>query len=160
MKIEYLKSLEQNIVTMKNTLERKGYTMVEIEGLEMQLNNGEAFPKSFREYLFLAGRRNNVSLSIGAFTDEPEKFTGVKEYFEEEIVKRGLSMNRPYVIFHNKDGESFSLIHLDEGDDPMPYHFELYEESPKEPFEYTNVKSFSELIDYLVDSGLKGLQPW
>lgn len=160
MKIEYLKSLELNKVIGKSAFPREGFSMSQINEMEDAINDSKPFPKVFREYLFLAGNYNSLGLSIGVGLKGVELFVGVKEYFEEEIIKRGLSMNRPYVIFHNKDGESFSLIHLDEGDDPMPYHFELYEESPKEPFEYTNVKSFSELIDYLVDSGLKGLQPW
>ena len=53
MEIEHLKEYSNN-PNLKNSTVR-GLSIVQIEILELELNNGKEFPKAFREFLFIGG---------------------------------------------------------------------------------------------------------
>lgn len=169
MEIKYLQSMQQNPVLWGD--ESRGITLERIKELEQKLNNGKEFPKAFREYLFLGGDYNHLgfdSHGIGydyknMTTTKGEDFIALKEYYEKKMPKYKVSLNRPYIILDSYDGLSFMFIYLDEGDDPRVYNFGVdpdYRDDNGEIIYPIPEKTFSELINRLVDYALRGLQPW
>jgi len=172
MQIEYLKSYDANKSNYKLDSDKNpvGKTIAQIEALEAEFNQGNPFPKAFREYLFIGGDYNAIS-----FNDSKGNFKAEHDSFDHDIRKRGIEIKRPYMVFTgNDDGTIASFIYLDEGDDPQPwngsikesYDNEIWNDDPdpdkweiikteaiwKMPF-----KSFSELIDKAVYLALNKL---
>lgn len=161
MEISILKKYNNNKTNIdKYRLQNpEGKTVEDIEELEQLFNQGNPFPKAFREYLFIGGKFNSLGIQDG--TDGNIK--GLHEFYKEKMKQRGVSIERPFLIFDNFEGESFMFIYLDEGNDPQPWNFSVNEDYDDEDNGYlwkTPFGSFSEMIDYLVNNALKGLQPW
>lgn len=136
---------------------------MKFQNQKKKLNNGKIFPRAFREYLFLGGEFNNLGFDCHGIGFCKEKWVKMKEYYEEEMPKYKVSLNRPYVILHSLDGVCFMFIYLDEGDDPQVYNFGVhpdYRDDNGDVIFFAKKQTFSELINRLVDYALRGLQPW
>lgn len=163
MEIVYQKKFNDNKDKLKDypskrRINPEGKTLQEIETLELALNNGEPFPKAFREYLFIGGKNNAIGFNDG--TDGA--FVEMKTYYTKGLKERGVSIDRPFVVFHAFES-AFSFIYLDEGDNPQPWNAstsEAYDTDDDEWLWKTPFSSFTEIVDHAVDSALKGVGPW
>ena len=161
MEIEYLKTYNENKDILINfaVAAPEGKTMEEIQELETLFNQGNPFPKAFREFLFIGGRYD----AIGINSSIDGNYKGLHQYYEEGMAKRGLKFNRPFMVFHDLEGGCGLFIYLDEGDDPQPYICSVsegYDSDDDEKIWKSGYSTFKELIDDLVNSALNGLQPW
>lgn len=161
MEIEYLRSMQENPQPQKGGSKMRGYSIQQIEAIEQEINNGNEFPKSFREYLFLGGSYDALGFNtIGPFDNHEEQFTDMKIYFDKKLEDADIKMERPFVIFDHLDGECFMFIYLDEGDDPQPWNLGVHPDYRDEDgsiiFEVTNMKTFSQLINDMVERTLEG----
>jgi hypothetical protein len=162
MEISFLQKMKEHPKPRKSMNRDRGLSLDKIETLEIEINNGNLFPKAYREYLFLGGDYNSLGLSI-AFEESKswEDIPAIKRVATVEMQKQKLSIERPYSILHYYDDDGFIFIYLDEGDNPQPYIFEPFPLKNKEHiFPVKNIDSFSAFIDDLVDGALKGLQPF
>ncbi|MGL6129767.1 hypothetical protein [Chryseobacterium artocarpi] len=133
MKIEILTYLRDNPAQYSENTEYEGriepMSFSEIQNHEMIYNNGKPFPKVLKELLFLAGKscyvlKHNV-LDINEFQKDP------REWIEES----NKAINHPFYVIEICDfAESFLFVHLDEDDDPIVRHAELYCEEYNVPF--------------------------
>lgn len=161
MEIKYLHSMQQNLILWGD--KSRGLTLERIKELEQKLNSGKEFPKAFREYLFLGGDFNHLGFDDQDGThSNGEDLIALKDYYKEKMHEYKVSLNRPYVILDSLYGECFTFIYLDEGDDPRTYIFGVNPKYRKDGEMIFPVpeKTFSELINRLVDYPLRGLQPW
>ncbi|MBP2616431.1 hypothetical protein [Chryseobacterium jejuense] len=125
MEIEILTYLKDNPAAYPGNKEYEGriqpISFSEIQNHEMLYNNGNPFPKVLRELLLLAGKycyvlEHNI-LEINEFQEEP------REWMEEN----NKAINHPFYVIEICDfAESFLFVHLDEDDDPIVRHAELY----------------------------------
>jgi hypothetical protein len=69
----------------------EGMSLAEILDLENTLNKGVAFPKAFREYLFIGGKFNSIGLNDGL-----GNFKGMDTYYKKKG-KRERINNKPTV---------------------------------------------------------------
>ncbi len=68
--------------------------------------------------------------------------------------ERGIEITRPFIIFDELDGETFSFIYLDEGDNPQPWNCsvdEAYDSDEGEQIYKMISKSFSQYIEKRVN---------
>jgi hypothetical protein len=94
--------------------------MSEIEALEEKYNQGNRFPKAFRELLFIAGKRCWAR-------ESPTSFDVCMERNKNEIeIDAGYSVGRPYFIFEDgrNGGDMARIFYLDENDDD-PYLYDI-----------------------------------
>lgn len=105
MEIIYQKILEKNKVIKGSSFENEGMTIEKIIILENKYNNGNQFPKAFREYLYLAGEFNNLGFDDYAL--------GLDEF--QNTVKDSLqyckfTVEQPYIAFDG--GDEYLIIFL------------------------------------------------
>lgn len=116
MEIKYLKRLKEN----KNLAgwENIGLTINEIENLEKEYLGGKKFPKSYREFLFLAGKQTYIEADI---MDWDWMIEEAEERFEQYNISK---IERPIWITDQVDQcEQFGFIYLDEDvEDPIIYN--------------------------------------
>ena len=151
MKIKYLQKFEENKDKFKyvKTYPTQGCSLNEIKVLEEKLNNGNPFPKVFREFLFIGGEVSCLPFNM--------KFSWMERETKdclEGLKNRGLKTDRPIVVFDQLDSEQYSFIYLDEGDNPQPWNcFAVEDEETiwKSPF-----NTFKDLIEVSVDLALEG----
>lgn len=127
MEIEILTYLRDNPARYPGNTEYEArielMSFSEIQNHEMLYNNGKPFPKVLRELVFLAGKYcyvfdHNI-LEIDELQEDP------REWMEEN----NKVINHPFYVIEICDSsESFLFVHLDEGDDPIVRHAELYNE--------------------------------
>ena len=163
MKIEYLKKYEENLDNLVIISPPRGFSLSQIKELELQLNNGNKFPKSLREYLFLCGDYDGTGVvDTQRMLDGIEEYFDVNESYQNRLKEAGLTLDRPIFIFDSYDGAGFGFIFLDEGDDPQPHHFGIHPSMRGDNgelfYDFTQ-KTFSELVDISVERALKGLPP-
>ncbi|MGB0881098.1 MAG: hypothetical protein ACPGTO_11090 [Polaribacter sp.] len=169
MVIEYLKTLDAN--KSGNKLwkygDPEGFSISTIEKIEQKINNGNHFPKAFREFLFIAGESSGgigigPSYGVDIYAEDGETYIQQLNVYKKLLVKKGLNIDRPFIVFKSGESSSFDFIYLDEGDDPRPRFMYLDDnlmgDDPR-ICEYPE-KTFSELIDRLVDYALRGLVPF
>jgi len=162
MEIEFLQKMKENPKPHKRLSRDRGLSIEKIEELELEINDGNPFPKAYREYLYLGGDYNSLGLSI-AFEDSEswEDIPAIKRVAEIEMKKEGLSIDRSYIILHYYDDDNFIFIYLDEGDNPQPYAMVLNPLNNMDHiFPIKRADSLSFFIDDLVNRTLKGLQPF
>lgn len=164
MEINLLQSYFKVKDTLKNapttSSNPRGQTMAEIEVLEQELNNGEQFPKAFREYLYIGGKYDAIGFE-GPVEGVFDKMTkGYKTLFNKN---RSIKIQRPIVIFDVFEDEGFMFIYLDEGDDPQPWNSSLLEDYDSEDGEMiwkVPHPTFSDMVNTLVGRALDGQVPW
>lgn len=166
MNIEYLGSYFDNRNNLKNTCvsNARGIELQKIETLEAQTNKGKPFPKAFREYLFIGGDYPAIGLGPGYDVDDGDGIEYIQsiEVYKKLMAKEGLSLDRPFMVIKCGDDSSFDFIYLDEGDNPRPRFFYIDDNLRADEPRIGDFpeKTFSELIDRLVDFALRGLQPF
>lgn len=162
MDIEYLKTYFENRNNLKGS-NAKGMTLAEIETLELEMNKGKPFPKALREFLFIGGLSNKLGLNT------PTNYRATHDYFDKEIRKRGVDITQPYFVLDNdNDGKTYTIIYLNEGDNPQPwnasinegYDNDIWEDEDENPENWKLIEmemiwkmpysSFSEFIDKAV----------
>ncbi|WP_304062436.1 SMI1/KNR4 family protein [Pedobacter glucosidilyticus] len=119
MEIEYLNDVKNypSKYSTGYTATNKPITLIEILELEKKYNNGNYFPKSLRELLFLAGNYCNV-LDYGICKSQNELQELVKENLEEE----NINLDKPfYIIDVYIAGTQFFFVYLDINDNPPVY---------------------------------------
>lgn len=122
MQIEILKEYESyknegSRATYKHYHKPRGLTAQQITDLENEMNGGKPFPKVLKEFLFIGGEYNGISLNSG------DDYTAQIKYFNEKMAKNGRSISRPYFIFQSLDGGCFTFIYLDEdSEDPQVWN--------------------------------------
>ena len=165
MEIEYLKKMKEN-PSIDKDYPMRGLSLDGITELELKLNNGLPFSKAFREFLFLGGDFNDLGIGPGYDIDfnlkNGEDYIQQMEVYKGLMQKQGLSIDRPYIIFNPGDDSSFDFIYLDEGDNPRPQYFYISDSLMANESRIGDFpeKTFSELIDRLVDFAIRGLQPF
>ena len=129
----------------------RGLSIEEIKLLEEKYNSGQLFPKAIREYLFLAGGRNNLGLDVYKNINEMQiQSAKVLKHYDNHI-------NRPYFVISQYDNcMQFAFIYLDEVDeDPKVYNCYVdYIEDGVEFIEPIVQKRFVAMIDAYVKGRL------
>lgn len=121
MDIVYLKKLEQN--PYKNSWRNESIPVAEIQQLEQLYNNGNVFPQSLRELLFLAGKYCIV-LDYGVEDSQED----LQEYVRGKMMNKGKIITRPFYVIDIYNGvDQFVFIYLDEGDNPGVFEAHYYE---------------------------------
>ncbi|MCT4664216.1 MAG: hypothetical protein N4A45_03155 [Flavobacteriales bacterium] len=116
MEIKYMQQLRDNPNLAPSIGRRKGINLSQIQELETKYNNGNKFPKAFREYLFLAGIMGNTGVV-------DEDFDDLFEDCEEDMETWGNKLERPFFVFDRLDSQ-YSIFFLDEqNEDPDVYIF-------------------------------------
>ncbi len=116
MDYKYIQGL-QNVKEFAKGWPLIGLSEIEIKDLELKFNNGRKFPKSFEEFLLIAGKQCYSLESID--TD----FEELREEIEEYIEDYDTPLERPYLCFDNYAGQ-FLIFFLDEElEDPKCYNF-------------------------------------
>lgn len=113
MEIKYLNLLKD---TKDDMLVNRPLSLTEIGVLENVFNNGNVFPTSLRELLFIAGKFCIV-LDYSICEDQQE----MQDYACELLDDGNLQINRPFYAIHfYSDGSQFLYVYLDENnDDPL-----------------------------------------
>lgn len=171
MEIEYCTQYQQLrpkiIASESGSLE--GLSESRITEIETAVNNGDAFPKALREFLYIGGLWNNIGVG-GPVNGWWDKFQGYKK----QLVSRGNLPSRPIFIFSSFEEVVASFIYLDEGDDPRPWNIALsdsgidyevtYDDEGNEISFTTNeiwrmgdYLTFSEMINTKADLASRGL---
>jgi hypothetical protein len=163
MKIVYLKSMEAHPAPIDPEMVNEGFTVAQIKELEDALNNGNSFPTVLREYLFLGGEFSHIGVvDTQRMLDGTEQYLVMNESYQNRLKEAGLTLDRPIFIFYSYDGDGFSFVYLDEGDDPQPHHFgidpSMRGENGELIYDFPQ-KTFSELVDKCVERALNGLPP-
>ncbi len=158
MEIEILTYLRDNPAECPGDLEYEGKIVSmpfsEIQDHEVTYNNGLPFPKALRELLFLAGKRcyvltHNV-LDVNELQEEP------REWLKEN----NKVIHHPFYVIEICDiAESFLFVHLDEDDDPIVRHAELYCEEYNVPF-ISSLCRLSAFINHRIDMKKKYHDPY
>ena len=154
MEIIYLKYLQANPRTLEPTGEMsipdRPIPLSEIEQLEQLYNNGAPFPKALRELLFLAGDYCNV-LEYGVYDTRQE----IQEDFRDDLVRLNKTLSRPYFVIECHLGAVYSFVYLDEGDNPLLYYCNLYEDESEWLVTYN--QTIPEYINDAIDRLKAGL---
>jgi hypothetical protein len=153
MEIEYLKAL-QNIYNVNKKLSRIGVSEFEISNLENSLNL--KLPKAYKEFLFIAGKRDNILDGWNRGYDDLEF---MQEYAHEAFQRVGLQMKPFWCFAEYNDADSSLFFFLDEGDNPSIYNFVadkvILDDNGEEVYYKKTHESFSAFIDKKIESALK-----
>ncbi len=141
MEIEYLKLLEKTPKKEPNGFSNKGMSISEIENLEEKYNKGNHFPKSYREFLFLAGK-------FCWFFHGGGELDELIRDFRSDLIYSRVEMNEPIVIYDTNSSDSYHFMYLDDGvEDPIVYHITVL---PPEELNCQMIssgeKKFSEIV--------------
>lgn len=141
MEIIYLKKIVENPIL--DGFRNRKLSNDEIQKLEQKYNDGNEFPKAFREFLFLAGDFNNF-----AFDDLGEGLDELQKLANEELEMTGQKVDRPFFAFDVLDS-MYSVIFLDESEeDPKVYLIDPYgAKEGSEPLIKPNGWIFSALVN-------------
>ncbi|WP_163408665.1 SMI1/KNR4 family protein [Flavobacterium ajazii] len=147
MEIEYLQKLKENPRRYSKReefrFEIKGISIDEIQSLEKLYNNGNHFPKSLRELLFLSG---NYSYTFSWGINDSQK--EMQERVRENLKQRGKMIFKPYYIIEVYD-DRFFFVYLDEEDDPQIYDGNPW--SSSEDWISSVDKTIKEFVEFDID---------
>lgn len=132
-----------------------GLNEEEIVEMELALNEAKPFPQTLREYLYIGGDFNCISMNEGG-----KNIPKASLYFRAELGKRGFDISRPIVMVHIFEGKCGTFIYLDEGDDPKPWNCSIspaYDTDEGEMIWDAPYDSFSQMIDVHIEHSLKGI---
>lgn len=117
MEIKYLNKMKEEPSFAGYKIE--GLNIQEIEKLETIYNKGEIFPKSFREYLYLGGKKGGTGVVDNDFKE-------LHFDCQEDLKRFNYKVERPYFVFDNYDSQ-YSIFFLDEEfEDPKIYILDPY----------------------------------
>ncbi len=147
MEIEYLQKLKDNPKKYSKReefrFEIKGISIDEIQDLEKLYNNGNYFPKSLRELLFLSGEYF-YTFDFGINDNQKE----MQEWVREDLKQRGRMIFKPYYIIEVYS-DQFFFVYLDEGDDPKIY--EAHPWSSSEGWIRSLDRTIKEYVEFYID---------
>ena len=150
MEIQYLKKLVKNATIKGRSI--VGVSEKEIQEVEKKFNI--TFPKAYREFLLLAGkRRGRLPLY-----DTADLETLAADWHQEimwevlESTNAKKDIKHPFCMFAESNGcEQFAFFYLEDGEDPIvhtvDYGWEEYTVEIK-----SSKKTFSQYIDGRIDS--------
>lgn len=117
MNIQFLTELRDNPIEYGNDINfvNRGINVSEIEQLELTWNNGIQFPKALRELLFLAGDFCYV-LDTGLMESQQQMQEAARLWMTYEGQQR--TITRPFYVIEVNYEEGFTMVYLDEGDNP------------------------------------------
>jgi len=126
MNIQFLTELKDNPSAYPNDTDFKGeiegIPLSEIEQLEQTWNNGLPFPKALRELLFLAGNYCYV-LDKGLMESQQQMQEEARLWMTYEGQQR--TITRPFYVIEVRYDEQFTMVYLDEGDNPNVHSISL-----------------------------------
>ncbi|MFC0779467.1 hypothetical protein [Flavobacterium sp. HJSW_4] len=147
MEIEYLQKLKNNPKKYSKRdefrFEIKGINMDEIQDLEKLYNNGNHFPKSLRELLFLSGEYS-YTFDLGINDNQKE----MQEMFREHLKEKARVIFKPYYVIEVYS-DQFFFVYLDEGDDPQIY--EAHPWSSSEGWIRSVDRTIKEYVEFDID---------
>jgi SMI1 / KNR4 family (SUKH-1) len=148
MEIIYLKKLEETYQN-NSKLSRIGVAINEIEKLEKELNI--SLPKTYKEFLFLAGKRDNI---LGDWNRGFDDLDWIQDQAKESMENVNLSL-KPYFAFAEYGRDQFLFFFLNEGDNPAVYQYaeDKFHKNEKDEYVYYSKfrNSFSEYIEICID---------
>lgn len=149
MEIQYLKQFSK--ITEIGGWKTEGLSLNEIVALETKHNNGNPFPKAYREYLYIGGRSHGLEL------DEAFGFDWLQETSKAILEEYNQTIDRPFFVIDQLDGcEQFGFFYLDnEDEDPIIYNcLPPYVEDGEELIQIYKQRQFSKVIEALIESAL------
>ena len=142
MEITYLKTLKNN-PNLKPTIGPiEGWDVLKIHELEEKYNEGNPFPKAFREYLFLAGEWGGTGVVN-------EDWGSIRQLCDEDLIYWGNTLDRPFFVFDKLDSQ-YSIFFLDEDKEDPEYYIlnASWDDEDEEPLLKRGLtRSFSRLIE-------------
>ncbi|AIL47269.1 SMI1/KNR4 family protein [Elizabethkingia anophelis] len=153
MELEYLKRLEEYY---KNTpkVSKIGVSIENIENLEKELHL--KFPKAYKEFLYLSGKRDNI---LGSFERGFENLESIQELAKSRINLENLSLKQIWCFAEYNDADSFMFFFLNNEENPPVYSFIAEKgltDNNDKPVSYLKFRdSFSEYIEGCIDEALK-----
>lgn len=152
MEIEYLKNLK-NTYNSTTKLDRIGVSELEISNLEINLNL--RLPKAYKEFLFIAGKRDSIIRDWNRGFDHLE---GIQEEAEESFNNVNLNL-KSFFAFAEYARDQFLFFFLNEGENPPVYIFaeEKFHKNNKGEYVYYKKtdETFSSCIDDLIKDAIK-----
>lgn len=165
MNIEFLTELRDNPCAYPNDIDFKGeiegIPLSEIEQLEQAWNNGIPFPKALRELLFLAGNDCYV-LDTGLMESQQQMQEDARLWMTLEGQQR--TINRPFYVIEVDYNERFTMLYLDEGDDPN-VHFVCLPDIPVytsigRSWKHDSGRTLKDLINFKINMVKQGRNPF
>ncbi|MCX6318447.1 MAG: SMI1/KNR4 family protein [Bacteroidetes bacterium] len=145
MEITYLQKLKNNPTIFSESI--RGVSETEIAAYEKKLK--VKFPKSYKEYLFLAGDYDGDLLMLRGYSGIRELGNpAFQEHLEAVKKKAGVKIKRPYWVFTGEE-DCFDFFYLDENtENPNVYTCEwAFGTAEVESLNQT----FSDYIDNVID---------
>ncbi|MGF7038864.1 hypothetical protein [Mucilaginibacter lappiensis] len=135
----------------------KPLTIDEIVNLEVTYNNGNQFPASLRELLFLAGQDCYV-LDYGLNDTQEE----MQDDTRDRLVRYNFSITCPFFVIDVHRSEAFLFVYLDEGvSDPMVYQADLDINLDPSYSRLTNLEaSLSSFVNARISYLQRGINPF
>ena len=159
MNIQLLTTLRDNPVEYGSAenFRNEGIPISEIVQLEQTWNNGNLFPITLRELLYLGGKFCYV-LDTGWYNTQQEMQDAAREWLTEN----SRTISRPfYVIDVYNAGEQFLMIYTDEGDNPNVYSAYLPQDREQNGEWLRNIgRSLKDFIDFRINKVIKGFNPF
>lgn len=151
MNIEYLNNLEENSEIGNRKI--KGVSKSEITNVEQKLNI--AFPKSYKEFLFLTGESCGALPLLESADLKTLSSDFYKEVLEEDMKDTDTVIERPFWVFADSIGDQgFWFFYLDEeSEDPQTHYYAYKATEPYEAIIGSHELIFSEFIDGRIDFG-------
>lgn len=146
MEIKYLKKLE-SFYNNNSKISRIGVTEQEIIAFEQEFSI--KFPKAYKEFLFLAGNRDNI---LDDWNRSFDYLDWIQENIKESMDEVNLNL-KPFFAFAEYGNNQCLFFFLDEGENPPVYAYyeDKIEENGKNVFYIKFRDSFSECIDGSTD---------
>lgn len=139
----------------------EGVSESEIKNVENKLNI--KFPASYREFLLLAGNyTGNLRISEGHTSLKMLADDNVLKSLKDSLNINGLSINRPFWVFGEKDNfNQFYFFYLDDNTENPNVYGVTYGSKDSEPNPHIilnlNLK-FSSFIDEVIDNSIQYLK--
>lgn len=151
MELTYLQKLE-NFYNNNPKISRIGVTEQEIVKFEKKFSI--KFPKAYKEFLFLAGNRDNI---LDDWNRNFDYLDWIQENIQESMDNVNLHLN-PFFVFAEYANDQCLFFFLDEGENPPIYIYAEDKFHKNEKGEYVYCKktfnTFSDFIDKSIDEAL------
>ncbi len=153
MEIQFLQKLKQN--PKIGVREIKGVLESEIFEVENKLNI--SFPKSYKEFLFLAGESCGALQILDTTDLKTISSDWHKEIQKEELESTRTEFDGPFWLFAESNGcEVFHFFYLEDGiDDPVVFSvdYDIYDDNKR--IIKTSDKKFSVFIENKIKSAIR-----
>lgn len=145
MNIDYLKNVKSWIE--KNRRNGLGVPIAEIEQLEAKI--GFIFPKAYKEFLFLSGKRfqpwiESHELDYIIANEFNETAPSILEEYDIKLPKNN------YWVISNEDA-AMRIFYFDEGDNPPVYVCEYESKNLRPDYYRMTSKTFTEFMQHWID---------